>query len=59
MVKEYVLTLNDQDLNIISTALIEMPYKVSAPLIGKISVQLESFNASANTAEEVITERTE
>lgn len=41
MVKpEIVLTLNDQDMNVLQAALLELPYRVVAPLIAKIQMQL-------------------
>lgn len=37
---EYSITLNDQELNILSAALVELPFKVAAPLVAKINQQI-------------------
>lgn len=37
---EVVLTLSDQDMNVLQVALIKLPYEVVAPLIAKIQMQL-------------------
>lgn len=39
---EYVLRLAPQDINILSAALGEMPFKAVAPLVAKIDAQLQS-----------------
>ena len=41
---EYTITLTPQDLQILSAALVEMPYKVAAPLISKIDHQINEQN---------------
>lgn len=43
--KEYVLTLNDQDMGVLQNALLELPYRAVAPLIAKIQAQLSSPSA--------------
>lgn len=45
---EYTLNLNDKDLQIINDALIEMPFKIVAPLIGKINEQLKTTKDNVN-----------
>ena len=37
---EYSITLTEQELGILSAALVELPFKVSAPLINKINRQI-------------------
>lgn len=37
---EYSLVFSDTDLDILSTALVNMPYKDVAPLIKKLNIQL-------------------
>ena len=44
---EYTLTLTEQELNLLSSALVELPFKVVAPLIQKISGQVAQANAPA------------
>lgn len=44
---EYTLTFTEQELNLLSSALVELPFKVVAPLIQKISEQVAQANAPA------------
>jgi len=37
---EHTFTVNDDDLNVISTALIELPVRVAMPVINKINEQI-------------------
>ena len=37
---EYTLSLNEQDFSVLSAALVEMPFKLAAPLIQKINLQI-------------------
>ena len=37
---EYSITLSEQELNILSAALVELPFKVAAPVISKINQQI-------------------
>ncbi len=41
---DFILTLNEQDLDIVSMALVELPYKIAAPLILKINSQISEQN---------------
>ena len=52
MVDEYVLTLTNADLSVISNALLEMPYRMSAPVIGKIGAQLAASDAANATKDD-------
>lgn len=47
---EYELKLNEKDLNVLSAALYELPYKVSAELIHKISLQLDKETGTEDQA---------
>lgn len=51
--KEYKFLLNDQDISIISMALSEMPYKMSAPLINKMNYQIsqKQIETDSNASE--------
>jgi len=42
---EYTFTLNDEEIQTLSSALVELPYKTAAPLIQKISMQIAQANA--------------
>lgn len=44
---EYTLTFTEQELNLLSSALVELPFKIVAPLIQKISEQVAQANAPA------------
>lgn len=47
---EYSIKLTEQELNILSAALVELPFKVAAPLIAKINSQIaERQNAKKET----------
>lgn len=48
---EYDLKLNDKDLHVISTALAEMPYRVSAEVIHKLSAQLNKGSTKGAESE--------
>jgi hypothetical protein len=48
---EYTITLTPQELQILSAALVEMPFKVAAPLIGKIDRQINEQNEAQNNKE--------
>ncbi len=48
---EFILTLNEHDIDIVSTALVELPYRVVAPLILKINSQI-SEQSRENEKEE-------
>lgn len=37
---EYSITLTEQELGILSAALVELPFKVVAPLVAKINKQI-------------------
>lgn len=37
---EHTLNLTDQDLAVVSSALVELPFRVAAPLIAKINQQI-------------------
>lgn len=37
---EFHLIFTEQELNIVSTALVELPFKIAAPLIQKINQQI-------------------
>ena len=37
---EYIFTLTEQEVGIVARALMELPYKVSAPLLGKLDAQI-------------------
>ncbi len=37
---EYSIKLTEQELNILSAALVELPFKVAAPLVAKINQQI-------------------
>lgn len=39
--KTFQLTFNEQQLQVLSNALIEIPYKLSAPLIADINLQIQ------------------
>ncbi|MNF05987.1 hypothetical protein D3C81_1914920 [compost metagenome] len=54
--KEYVLTLNDQDMDVLQTALLELPYRVVAPLIAKIQAQLSAPKDPDDAAASGVTE---
>lgn len=45
---EYTFTFTEQELNILSSALVELPFKVVAPLIHKISEQVAQANIATN-----------
>lgn len=45
---EYDLKLNDKDLQVVSAALAEMPYRVSAEVIHKIGIQLDAKKDDKN-----------
>lgn len=42
---EYTFTLSDEEIQTLSSALVELPYKTAAPLIQKISMQIAQANA--------------
>ncbi len=42
---DYTFTLNDEEIQTLSSALVELPYKTAAPLIQKISMQIAQANA--------------
>lgn len=44
---EYTFTFTEQELNLLSGALVELPFKIVAPLIQKISGQVAQAKASA------------
>lgn len=44
---EYTFTFNEQEINVLTSALVELPFKVVAPLIQKISQQIAQANAPA------------
>ena len=44
---EYTFTLSDEEIQTLSSALVELPYKTAAPLIQKISMQIAQANAPA------------
>ena len=48
---EYTLKFTEQDLSVLSTALIELPYKISAPLIDKLNKQI-AVQAGKNAEKE-------
>ena len=37
---EYTIKITEQDVSVLSAALVELPYKLSAPLIDKLNRQL-------------------
>ena len=41
-IKTFSISLTDEELKLLSTALIELPFKLVAPLINKINQQLQS-----------------
>lgn len=41
---EYKLVLNEQDLQVLNMAIGELPFKVAAPLVQKLNVQLAEQN---------------
>lgn len=43
---QYTVTVDEKDLAILSTALVELPFKVSAPLIDKLNRQIAEQHAS-------------
>jgi len=44
---EYTFTLSDEEIQTLSSALVELPYRTAAPLIQKISMQIAQANAPA------------
>lgn len=42
----YTVTIDENDLQVLSAALIELPYKISAPLIDKLNRQIAEQRAS-------------
>lgn len=51
---EYTVRINEQDISVLSAALVELPFKVSAPLIDKLNRQIagQSKNSDAEKAKE-------
>ena len=52
---EYTIKITEQDISVLSTALVELPYKLSAPLIDKFNRQIAeqaNKNADAEKAKE-------
>ncbi len=49
--KEFTLTVTEQDIQILSAALAEMPFKVSAALIAKLQSQINEQNAPPEVTE--------
>ena len=43
---EYTIKITEQDISVLSTALVELPFKVSAPLIDKLNRQIAEQRAS-------------
>jgi hypothetical protein len=43
--KEFTLTVTEQELNVLSAGLTELPYKVCAALIGKLQGQINDQQA--------------
>lgn len=43
---EYTIVISDRDFPVLSAALAELPYRVAAPLIQKINLQLAKAQAS-------------
>ena len=37
---EFKLTVTDGEMGVIASALMELPYKISAPLLGKLDAQI-------------------
>ena len=46
---EYSIRLDTEDFPVLSAALVELPYKISAPLIDKINKQIVEQDAQRNT----------
>ena len=44
--KTFQLTVTEQELNIISAAIVELPFKVAQPLIQKLQSQINSAMAA-------------
>lgn len=51
MDKTFRLTVTEQELNVLSAGLVELPYKVSAPLITKLQGQIGGQLRSAAAGE--------
>lgn len=51
--QDHTITLSDSDLDVLSSALVELPYKVCAPLIAKLRAQLDSERNQAQELQEV------
>lgn len=43
---EYTVKLDEKDFSVLSAALVEIPYKISAPLIDKLNRQIAEQHAS-------------
>lgn len=54
---EYCITLTQEELNILSAALVELPFKMSAPLISKINKQLSEQNQNRESTEKAKEEK--
>ena len=52
---EYIVKITEQDIVVLSAALVELPYKVSAPLIERLNMQIAEQadkNSDAEKAKE-------
>lgn len=50
--KEFTFTVNEQELNIISNALVDQPFKVSAQVINKLQKQINEQESKTQQEEE-------
>lgn len=54
---EYTVKVNENDISILSAALVELPFKVSAPLIDKLNRQIAEQSGKNTDAEQAKEEK--
>lgn len=54
---QYTVTVDEKDLAILSVALVELPYKISAPLIDRLNRQIAEQAGKNSDAEQAKEEK--